>query len=209
MLKYWNQLQRKMKRNKKSLLFLLIIVSVGFVAGAFFIAMIGKTDQEMIGSYLETYVQSFQIQKINYGQVFLNAFLSHLFALLAIFLLGISVLGVPFSLFITFGKGFLLGFSVTSIFYHYKVKGLLMVLAYLFPQQMIYMLVLLFASIYAVRMSFAVGHAILHKETISFKDRIGKYSKAFFVCSIAILISALLETCLTPIFMGSAIGWIK
>lgn len=209
MLKYWNQLQRKMKRNKKSLLFLLIIVSVGFLAGAFFIAMIGKTDQEMIGSYLDNYVQAFQTQKMNYGQVFLNALLSHLLALSAIFLLGISVLGVPFSLCITFGKGFLLGFSVTSIFYHYKLKGILMVLAYLFPQQIIYMLVLLFASIYAVRMSFAVGHAVLHKETINFKDRIGQYSKVFFICSIAILISALLETCLTPIFMSGAIGFLK
>ncbi len=115
------------------LTFLLGILLIGILAGSLFIVMLNSSDKTMIKDYLEQFTNSVQSHKLNYGQALMSSLGTNLFFVIMIWLLGISVIGLPIMIFFYFSKAFILGFSVSSIIYQYKLKGCLLAFFYVFP----------------------------------------------------------------------------
>ncbi|MDD4282972.1 MAG: stage II sporulation protein M, partial [Bacilli bacterium] len=119
--------------NKQIIIFLLGLSIIAIIAGAFYITILNKTDQALIQNSINDFFNNIKTNNLNYGMTLKNALLTNIGFIVLIWLLGISVIGIPIIIFLFFSKAFTLGFSISSIIFHYKLKGTLLSFLYVFP----------------------------------------------------------------------------
>lgn len=139
MKKEMDKLKNRMKSSKKFTIFLVVLLLVGVIAGTLFITILSSSDKSLIKEYLNSYISDIGKNKINYLPLFCNSFLKEILISGAIWLLGISIVGIPAILFLFFKEAFTLGFSIGSMLFVYKGKGLLYAFFYIFPCFFIYL----------------------------------------------------------------------
>ncbi len=198
MKKEMDKLKSKIKTSKKFTIFLVVLLLVGVISGTLFITILSSTDKSLVKEYLTSYMSSIEKDKINYLPLFCNSFLKEFLISGIIWLLGISVVGIPAILFLFFKEVFTLGFSIGSLLFVYKGKGLLYAFFYIFPCQILNVIAYGLLLMYALSVSMRMIEAVFKHKTIDFKAIMGKYSKILGIVLILFFISSLLETFLLP-----------
>jgi len=191
----------KFKSNKKMTIILLGITIIGIIAGSIFMTFITDTDKTLSAEYLKSFFDNIVSNKLDYISTLKNNFLSSFIYISVIFLLGISVIGVPIALIMYFIKSFTLGFSITTIILNYNLKGILYSVIYIFPSHIIRLFLFTMLVMYAIKVSSYLIYAIFNKLEINFKDIMNKYFKVFIICLIGITVTAILDTFLTPFLL--------
>ncbi len=192
-------IKMKIKQNKKFIVFFVGLALIGFIAGSLLITLLSKSDKTLVKDYMEEYMYLVKNNKINYLSNFLNANLNNCITCLIIWILGMSIIGIPFILFTYFIKSFTLGFSITSIILKYRLKGVLIAFIYVIPQlfNFIWYTVL---GIFSVKFSLRLSSAIFKRKTIDFKVLFSNYLTVFIIALFFIILSAVLETTV-PFFL--------
>lgn len=187
------------KFNKsKTSIFNLIIVLVGLAFGTIFIKLISTSDQSLVVNQIKDFFNNCNENLLDLTNIFKNSLFSNILYLLVIWIFGISIIGIPIIVFLLFFKGFTLGFSIGGIFYTYGFKGLLGALIYIFPHQIINLIVLLFICNYALFLSISLLKALLKKQNINFKSFIGKYLLLLVISIVILVVMSVYETFLMP-----------
>lgn len=209
MKKQMDKLKGKIKTNKKFTIFLLMLVLIGVITGAFFIIILSTTDKSLVGEYLSNYINVIKTGKTDYISLLLNNALNSSLLAIAIWMLGISIIGIPIILFLFFCKAFTIGFSIGSFFFTYKWKGILFSIIYVFPHQVISIFALTILMIYALSVSLKMIESVFKKKTIDFKNIMGKYSTVLGIVIILLFICALYETFAMPNIMKVIVSIFK
>ena len=196
-----DKLKSKIKTNKKFTIFLLVLVLIGVITGAFFITILSSSDKSLVKEYLNNYINVIKVEKIDYISLLINNALNSTLLALTIWLLGISIIGIPIMLFLFFCKAFTLGFSIGTLFFTYNWKGIIMALVYVFPHQIIAILSYTILMIYALSVSLKMIEATFKKKTIDFKTIMGKYSVVLGIVLVLLLLCTLYETLAMPNIM--------
>ena len=196
-----NKVKVKINNNKKMILIVTILFLIGFIAGTLFITIIAKGDHEYIKEYMNNYVNNIKNNNLNYLTCFKDSVISNMLLFVFIFLLGISVIGIPLIIFIYFFKCFIFGFTISSFILTFKIKGILFTIIYLIPNLLILILLSLL-SIYAVKVSMYLIYSIFNKLEINFKDIMNHYFKILIFSIVGIIIYSLLETFIIPYFIS-------
>lgn len=198
MKKEMDKLKSRIKSSKKFTIFLIVLLLVGVIAGTLFITILSSSDKSLVKEYLNSYISNIEKNKMNYLALFCNSFLKEFLISGAIWLLGISIVGIPAILFLFFKEAFVLGFSIGSMLFVYKGKGLLYAFFYIFPCQILNIVAYGLLLTYALSVSMKMIEAVFKHKTIDFKTIMGKYSKVFGIVLILFFTSSLLETFLVP-----------
>ena len=140
---------------------------------------------------------------------FKNAILNNIGFILLIWLLGISVIGIPIIIFLFFSKVFTLGFSISSIIFNYKLKGTLLSLFYVFPHHIINIYIYIVLIAYAISLSLKIIDSIIKRKIIDFKLVMNKYLYVLLISFIVIIITTLLEVFMVPSLMKFIMSVIK
>ena len=90
--------------NKKILLSLGIFFVIAIVMGTLFLTILSKSDQNIVINYMNDYMSNISNNKIIYSETIRNSLISNLGYVILIWLLGISVIGLPIILFMFFSK---------------------------------------------------------------------------------------------------------
>ena len=112
--------------------------------------------------------------------------------------LGLSIIGIIFNIFLTYIKGFVVGFSVASIFATYNYKGILMALLYLFPHQILNVIVVCVLTIYSIMFSLNLLEIIVTKKVKKNYNMLKRYVVILLFSIIISFISSILEVYLFP-----------
>lgn len=209
MKKEMDKLKNRMKSSKKFTVFLVVLLLFGVIAGTLFITILSSSDKSLIKEYLNSYMSDIEKNKINYLPLFCNSFLKEILISSAIWLLGISIVGIPAILFLFFKEAFVLGFSIGSILFVYKGKGLLYAFFYIFPCQILNIVAYGLLLTYALSVSLKMIEAVFKHKTIDFKAIMNKYSKVLGVVLGLFLVSSLLKTFLIPNILKWILSIIK
>lgn len=209
MIKYLDKLKEKLKRNKKMIIFLVGLFFVGIISGSFFVVLLKETDQTLLKEYLTSFITNIETGNLNYQKAFLNTIGGNLFSVILIWLLGISVIGIPIILFMFFTKSFVLGFSITSILLNYRLKGCLIAFFYVFPHHVINILLYIMLLMYSLTLSYKILKAMIKKESFPFKTIIKTYSKILFCSILGIFLTTILEIYLVPVILKTMIPFLK
>lgn len=198
MKKYLDKLIRNIRINKNLFIFLLIIVIIGVTTGALFTAIISTSDKELVVSYLNDFFTNIKEGKLVYDNSLINALILTVGLAVAIWLLGVSVIGFVIVIVILFMKAFVLGFSVGSIIATFKLKGILMAFIYCFPHLVINILIFMLISAFALIMSFKIINSITSKKPLDFKHYMNRYFIVLVFSVIILFFTSLYEIYALP-----------
>lgn len=204
-----DKLKSILKINKQIIIFLLGLSIIAVIAGAFYITILNKTDQTLIEKSIIGFFDSIKNNNFNYMFSFKNAILNNIGFILLIWLLGISVIGIPIIIFLFFSKVFTLGFSISSIIFNYKLKGTLLSLFYVFPHHIINIYIYIVLIAYAISLSLKIIDSIIKRKIIDFKLVMNKYLYVLLISFIVIIITTLLEVFMVPSLMKFIMSVIK
>lgn len=194
MKKIWDNL----KISKQMLYFLLIITIIALISGSVFSIILDKTDQSLLKESLNTYILNIKQNNIDVFKSFFHLLLSESISILFIWLLGISIIGLPIIILLYFSNTFILGFSIGGLIVNYKFKGLLFSILSTFPHQLIYIGIYTILVAYALNLSLKLLNSIVFRKVLDFKKIINKYIVIGVFSLLAITLTISYETLILP-----------
>lgn len=200
--KVMNKAKKSIINQKKKYIFLTTIILIGIISGILFIFFISKEDKSLVKTELTSFCDMIKSNKINYLSTFINSIGTNLTYLIIFWILGVSIIGMPIIIFLLFLKGFIFGFSISSIISTYGIIGIPLSLSSQLPHTIILLIIFILMGFYAINFSIRLFRVLLLKENINLGTYFKRYNQIAIFCIIGILICSLLETFLTPIFMN-------
>lgn len=195
---FWQEL----KKNKYKYLFLITIIILGFLSGIVLANILSYNDKKEVGEIVETYFLNLKNnESINYIGNFLNNLGVNFFYLLLLFIFSISIIGIVLNPFILYFKSLITGFSVGIIISLYSFKGILGGILYLFPTQLLNLLIYMLVSFYGINLSIRLFKVLFLRKNINNNEFMKKYFQVLLFSSIVLLISTLYETFLADFVM--------
>lgn len=198
MKKIFKLINEEFKKNKKLFVFVSILLIIGFIAGTLFITILSTEDKKIVSETISNYFNQIKNNNIDLEYTLRTSLTTNLIYLVFMWLLGISIIGIPIIIFLIFIKSFILGFSISSIIFKYKLGGTLLSFSYIFPHQILNLVVISFIGLYALKVSLSLIKLIISKKQINFKLIIKKYFAVLIICVIISIVSTLFESFLCP-----------
>lgn len=208
-MKLLDKLKNIVKFDKKIMLFLFVLGLIGLISGSIFVTILNNSDTKILDEQLNLFLDNIQNNNINYITILKNNLLTNIPYVIIIWLLGISIIGLPIILIMFFSKTFILGFTIASILSTYKFKGFLFALLYSFPGQILSIIVFSILTMYAMSFSFKLIYAIIKKKTIDFRLLMNKYLSIFVISLSIVIITNLYDTFVMPNLIEHIISFIR
>ena len=189
-------------KQKKFYVFLISLMLVGIISGIVLVFFLKDNDKKNVCNNINSFFYLIKTSNgINYGESLLNSLLINLGYIIIIWLLGISIIGFPIVIGILFFKCFVIGFSVAGIIMNYGIKGLLGAFLYLFPHQIMLLIIYLLISFYSLSFCYKIFSHLFLKKTINFKYGMDKYVKILVISIIFTAIISFYEVFVSTYFM--------
>ena len=132
------QLRLQLNRmNAMQIAFFLLIL--GLFLGVLCANVFRDNFAERIRIYEENVFSVIAANNINYAGLFRYVLSNNLNSFLVFWLLSITILGIPYMAFKVCSFGFFAGFFVSAVTMQYGLKGILLVLVYVFPHGLLYL----------------------------------------------------------------------
>ena len=197
-------IKKEYNKNTKKRLFklLLIITILSLLFGILYVAIISNSNKILIKNSFNSYFNQINTNSYNYINNLINNLLTNILLTIIIWILGISIIGIPISIIYLSYKSFVLSFSITSILYIYKLKGIIPMIIYTVPS-LINLVVIFILTFYAVQISKKLYLFLFRKKDINIKYMINKYYKLLLIVIIILLITSLTSTYLVPMLLKS------
>lgn len=183
--------------NQKLNYFVGTIIILGILSGSIFLMLSNSTDKNNVIKQIEVFFTNISKDNINSGLAFKNSIIINYLFIFFIWIFGLSMVGVFFNIFIAYLKGFLVGFSISSLFLTYQVKGFLGVFFYTFPSQIINLLVVYLLTIYSLMFSSHLFKIVISKKGNN-RRMLKKYLIILMFCIILSFLSSVLEVYVFP-----------
>lgn len=187
---------KKVKLRKIPLL-ILIITTIFLILGILFLAIISKSNKELVTETLNNFFKNISAKKFNTNIALFNSLSNNMIVNITIWLLGISIIGIPIILLILSTKSFILGFSISSIIYNYGIKGIILTLIYIVPHIMNLFITILL-SYYSIHFSIMLFNLLFRKQEYSKKRIVNRYIKILIFSTMAYITSSVIEVYVVP-----------
>lgn len=186
----------KIKITKKNFfLFLLIFIIISIILGILFYIYLNSKDKTLIKENIKVY---FTIKdSYNYIKILKENIIQNTKSIFIIWILGISIIGIVLILFILFTEFFSIGFTITSIIDTYKAKSILAIISYLFPEKIIFAVIILIISFLSLNFSYKIIKLITNKEK-NIEHEFKKYIKVLLIFTLLGIILAIIKTFISP-----------
>lgn len=184
-----------LKEHATIYLFMIILFLTGIIFGAIIVNSMSFIQKQDLFFYLERFFgQIADDQQIKSGEILKDSFFYHAKYLLLLFVLGLSVIGLPIVWILLFIKGLVVGFSVGFIVNQLGVKGLLLASLSIAPQNIIIIPVYIVAGSLSMIFSLTLLNKLFTRRiSHSIFQPFGRYITMFCLLLIGSLVAALLE----------------
>ena len=190
-----------LKGNTIIFIILLILIIIGLCAGAFWITLLSLETKNLLSTYMKKLFISPSINSINSAGILKNSIKYNILPVIFLFLLSITYSTIIFAPLYTLFRGFCLGFTIAFIIESFGQKGLLFVLAALVPQNIFYLPAIILCSYFSIELSLKM---LKHRKDYSYQKR-KKYYVYYIphlaLMIITVLISCIIESYITPVFI--------
>ncbi|AWB46944.1 stage II sporulation protein M [Paenibacillus sp. CAA11] len=184
--------------------FVAVLLLTGVVFGALMVNALTLEQQQELSRYLGDFFLSVHPETGGGFEVsFWPIALLHLKWIGLIWILGLSVIGLPGILILDFLKGVLIGFTVGCMVGQFTWKGLLFSLVSVAPHNLIIIPVLLVSSVAAIKFSLSIirSRVLLYRPG-NVTEPFLSYTGLIVSLSIVLLAAACFETWVSPVLMA-------
>lgn len=184
-------------RKRKLLTTLIVIIIVAFIIGVLFMAIISKNNQELVKKTLNDFFLGLKSQKLTYDKAIISSLTSNMLINFIIWLLGISIIGLPLIIIILVSKSFILGFSISSIIYNYHFKGIIYAMIYVIPH-IINLFIILVLGYYSIKFSIMLFNLLFRKKEYSKRIIVKNYIRLLIYSTVLFTLSSIIEVYMIP-----------
>jgi stage II sporulation protein M len=198
-------LKKAVSKHLKNYLFMYFLVLVFFVggvaAGAFTVDALTLTQREELVSYFQGFFNVLDNEPVPSAAVFRQSLTNNLQIVLLVWILGITVIGIPVILLLVGLKGFIIGFSVGFLAEEMGFKGLFFALIAILPQNILIVPCFITAGVLSIAFSITLikRRKARHKKSLTSEFLV--YSMNMAAILLVIIVGALVEGYITPVFM--------
>lgn len=188
----------KLEEQKKIYIFLIIVMSIGIILGIVYAIILNKADHALVTNSLDSFFTSIKNNEIDYKSALINSLIGNISFVTFIFLLGISIIGIPLIIFTLASSAFIFGFSLSSIIYTYHLNGILKAITYLFPHQIITLLMSLFLGFYALYFGIKLFKYLFRGIDINLRSSMKRYLQVYITVLLIFIFCSFIEVFLAP-----------
>lgn len=181
------------------LITVIIVFSLGLVLGAVSVNRLGDKQAVELSQYMQGFVQQIGEIEPDSQRMARNALINGSVMVTAIYLLGLTVIGMPIVLAILFARGFVLGFAVGFLIRDLEAGGVLLALVSVVPHNMLYVPALLIG----VASSLSFGLLLLRRNfnsNILVWPNFIRYTGIMALVLVVVLGAGVVEVYVTPWF---------
>ncbi|MFL0196908.1 stage II sporulation protein M [Clostridium sp. WILCCON 0269] len=194
-----NLINSHIKNNFWLYIISLLCFFTGIVIGIYSVRYMGGFEKSDLLSYLKDFTKTVNSGSINYKSIFLETLKNNVPMILAVWFLGLTMIGIPVILIIDIIKGFTIGFTMSFVISGMGVQGMWFSLLGVLPQNIIYIPCIIFSSVLAMEFSLMLFR---DRARVQWKShilvRFTSYSMSFLLICVVMLIGFFMETYLTP-----------
>lgn len=190
------ELFKKLK-TKKLFILVFAITLLCFIAGILLISMLSKSNKELIINSLNNFYTSLKENKISSTNLLYKTMTSNLILNIIIWVLGISIIGIPIVIFILGFKSLSLGFTISSLIYTYKFNGLLKAIIYLIPN-IINIFIVFVLVYYSISFSINLFNYLFRKIEFNKRVIVKRYLKILIVAILLSILTSVTESFILP-----------
>lgn len=207
MLKFLRQsIVEHLRANIVAYFFIILIFIVGIVIGALAVKTLPEDQKIELVNYLKIFFQGLlKGQEVSDGGTLWAVVCSSLKTIGLMWLLGFTIVGIPFVLFIVFIRGFVIGFTVGFLVNEYVMRGIFFALAAVLPHNFFAIPAVIVTGVTATSFSLLlVRHKKRKKPGLLYQSLV--YSLTCFAMLLMMLLGALIEVYISPVFMKNIVG---
>ena len=193
-----NKVTNKLEEQKKIYIFLIIVMSIGLICGIIYAIILNKSDHNLVTTSLNSFFTSIKNNDIDYKNALINSLVGNISFVTFIFLLGISIIGIPLIIFSLGISSFIFGFSLSSIIYTYHFNGILKAITYLFPHQLITLLMSLFLGFYALYFGIKLFKYLFRGIDINLRSSMKRYIQVYITVLLIFIVCSFIEVFVSP-----------
>lgn len=192
---------------KNLMLYIITILSftIGIATGAFTVNALSNSQVEELFSYIQEFFYIVNTQNVNASELFKLSIFNNIKTLALLWILGITVIGIPLILIIIGIKGFMIGFTVGFLIKCLSFKGVLFTFLGILPQSLIIIPCYIVLGIICINFSLSM---IRNKTKIKYrrediKTQFLSYSTLVLLIFLLLTIGSIIEAYITPVFIKS------
>jgi stage II sporulation protein M len=191
-----------MKEHMPLYVYVTVLFTTGVVFGVVIIQALTLEQKQELSRHLGNFFQTVDLgMQWDPQHSFLQSFILNVKWLGLICLLGLSVIGLPFILFMDFLKGVLVGFTVGFMVGEYAWKGMLFALVSVVPQNLLLIPALIIGSVTSIAFGLYLLRNRFLRQQSSISVSLSKFIAIIFSLVIILLGVSLYEAFLSPWFM--------
>lgn len=191
------------------LLFLTVFFGVGLFFGATAAKIISIDQADHLSGYLNSFLEKVGSTPIGEQVYFKQNLLNNLYILLAMYILGLTVIGIPLVLVAIFSKGFVLGFTIGFLVREKAYKGFAFALVSVMPHNLLIIPVIIVGGVTALSFSALLIKRRFAVSKIPLSGHFGLYTAIMFILGLVTTGAGFVETYVTPVLIKTAANWIK
>lgn len=195
------------RANMVAYFFIILIMVIGVVIGAIAVKILPDEQKLELLSYLRIFFNGLtQGKTVDDTAGLLDTVLfNNAKTIVLMWLLGFTIVGIPFVLFILFIRGFIIGFTVGFLVNEYIAKGLLFALVSVLPHNFFAVPALLATGVSATAFSLILLKRKKHSRVDLVYATI-RYTAFCFAMLALMLVASLVEVYISPVFMKIVAG---
>lgn len=184
--------------------FIILLFLIGVVLGALAVKTLAEEQKAELITYLKVFIQGLQNSQdigVGSGELVKQAVLNNIKAVILIWLLGLTVIGVPVILFVVFTRGFVIGFTVGFLANEYVLRGILFAAASVIPHNIFIVPAIMVIAVSGVSFSLLIVKNKLRPHRLNLAYECMAYTSVAVLMLCIVIIGGLVEGYVTPVFM--------
>jgi stage II sporulation protein M len=205
---YQNVVANYFRDHSSTFLFIIVLFLMGVIFGAIVVNSMSFTQKQDLFYYLSQFFGEVSNGKVApTNDLFIQSFLHNSKFIGLIWVLGISIIGLPVILILLFIKGMVVGFTVGFLVSQLSWKGFILASVSILPQNIIIIPVFIIMAALSVSFSFImIRKQFMKKYSQPIMPVFRRYILTFVVAIIFISIASVIETYLSPGLMKTVMN---
>ncbi|MFZ5988590.1 MAG: stage II sporulation protein M [Bacillota bacterium] len=196
-------LSAHIKNNINSYFFLFLAFVAGVSAGAFTVNGLSSIQRNELTNYFQGFLQLFENQRVDSNEVLRISLIDNIKLVAVLWVLGVTIIGIPFIYIIVGIRGFITGFTSGFIIDVLGFKGIIFTLLTILPKEVVIIPCIIALGVNGINFSLNIikNKSIKHMSKESLKTSFFAYCFVTLFFSCLIFAGILVESYVTPVFI--------
>lgn len=188
----------------------LLCLCIGIVIGIYCVKYMNEIDRNSLTEYFKNFGSDISTYDINHKALLMETIKSNIPVIVALWFLGLTMVGVPVILILDIIKGYTIGYTISLIISSLGIKGIWFSLLTVIPQNIIYIPCIMFCSVISMKYSIILfENKSGNNNHNNLNNNFTVYSIFFILITAVMFIGFLYEVYVTPgiiTFLINSIG---